>query len=72
MKRSEVTIAGADQSAAITLKGAMAGSPFSLVGSILRVGDYVLVVVGWESLTNAIYVPQAAQLFADNLSAAIP
>lgn len=64
----DLALAGADESRGWRVTGDVAGSPFSLVGATVRVGQNAVALVGWDPATNADYVPQATQMFVDRLS----
>ncbi|MEH3090038.1 MAG: hypothetical protein PGN24_10735 [Microbacterium arborescens] len=66
----DLAVSGADESRGWQVAGDVAGSPFTLVGATVRVGQNTLAIVGWDPATNADYVAQATQLFVDRLAGA--
>lgn len=66
----DLALTGADESRGWRVTGDVGGSPFTLVGATVRVGQNAIALVGWDPATNTDYVPQATQLFIDRLPAA--
>lgn len=66
----ELALTAGDEARGWRVTGDVGGSPFSLVGATVRVGQNALALVGWDPQTNADYVPMATQMFVDRIEAA--
>ncbi|SDQ29992.1 hypothetical protein [Microbacterium sp. cf332] len=66
----DLAVTGADAVQGWRVTGDVGGSPFTLVGATVRVGQNALALVGWDPETSADYVPQATQLFVDRIAQA--
>ncbi|MBO0985484.1 hypothetical protein [Rathayibacter sp. SD072] len=67
VEQTEPALTGTDDAVGWTVTGDVGGSPFTLVGITARVGGNVVALVGWDPATNESYVPQATQMFVDEL-----
>lgn len=66
----ELALTAGDEARGWRVTGDVGGSPFSLVGATVRVGQNALALVGWDPQTNTDYVPMATQMFVDRIEAA--
>jgi hypothetical protein len=67
VEQTEPALTGTDDAVGWTVTGDVGGSPFTLVGITARVGGNVVALVGWDPATNESYVPQATQMFVNEL-----
>lgn len=67
VEQFDAGLTGTDESVAFRVTGDVGGSPFTLVGMTARVGGNVIALVGWDPATSEAYVPQATQMFVDEL-----
>ncbi len=63
----DLDINGADDDEGWKATGTLAGTNFTLIGSVARVGTNVVTIVGWDPQSNESFVPQATQMFVDAL-----
>lgn len=67
VEQFDAGLTGTDEAVAFRVTGDVGGSPFALVGMTARVGGNVIALVGWDPETAEQYVPQATQMFVDEL-----
>lgn len=54
----------------LTLVGSATGRPISVIGSVTRFGDDVVIVSGWDPKSNKSNVPRASGMLVERLSTA--